>query len=74
MKKLLFSISCICYWIAPALAQDPLEQKVNLVLKNATLEEALYQLSTQAGVNLSFSNEILPKKNITLRLRRYRED
>jgi|APTNR8051073442_1049403.scaffolds.fasta_scaffold00323_31 outer membrane receptor for ferrienterochelin and colicin len=72
MKKLLFSIACVCYWIAPALAQNPLEQKVNLVLKNATLEEALYQLSGQAGVNLSFSNDILPKKNITLRLRRYR--
>lgn len=72
MKKLLFSITCAFYWIAPAFAQDPLEQKVNLVLKNATLEEALYQLSGQAGITLSFSNDILPKKNITLRLRRYR--
>jgi len=72
MKKLLFSITCVCYWIAPALAQNPLDQKVNLVLKNATLEEALYQLSGQPGVNLSFSNDILPKKNMTMRLRRYR--
>lgn len=72
MKKILLSITFFSYWIAPVLAQDPLEQKVNLALKNASLEEALYQLSEQAGVNISFSNDILPKKNITLRLRRYR--
>ncbi len=72
MKKVLFSIACLIFWFATALAQNPLEQKVNLVLRNATLEEALYQLSGQSDITLSFSNDILPKKTYTLRLRRYR--
>ena len=50
-------------------AQSVLEQPVSIVGKGLSLEEALYRLSDQEGVNLSFSNDILPLRRLNIDIR-----
>lgn len=50
-------------------AQSVLEQPVSIIGKGLLLEEALYRLSDQEGVNLSFSNDILPLRHLDVDIR-----
>ncbi|MCB0567104.1 MAG: carboxypeptidase-like regulatory domain-containing protein [Phaeodactylibacter sp.] len=50
-------------------AQSVLEQPVSIKGKGLLLEQALYQLSDQEGVNLSFSNDILPLRRLDVDIR-----
>ncbi len=52
------------------MGQSPLDQEVTLVVRNESVEDALYKLIDQNEVKLIFSNEILSTKTITLRMRR----
>lgn len=50
-----------------ASAQNALEQPVSIRLKNVLLEQALLTLINDSGVRLSFSNAILPAKQVTFK-------
>ncbi|MCO6479659.1 MAG: TonB-dependent receptor [Phaeodactylibacter sp.] len=50
-------------------AQRMLEQPVSVSGKGLLLEEALYRLSDLEGVNLSFSNDILPLRRMDVDIR-----
>ena len=45
-------------------AQNPLDIRVNLVLEEVSLENALFELLEQENVNLSFSNAIIPRNKV----------
>lgn len=60
MKKRLFLLLASYLAAANIVAQHMLEQPVTLRARNILLEEALYRLSEQEGVKLSFSGDILP--------------
>lgn len=67
MKKLFIILLAItCY--STAFAQSPLEQKVSVVARNSSLESILYQLIDEYDVNLVFSNDILPERNLSVEL------
>jgi hypothetical protein len=49
-------------------AQELLQQRVTLTLEKTSLEEALYLLMDNHGIPLSFSNDILPEKQLSARI------
>ena len=49
-------------------AQTSLEKRLTINIKNKTLEESLFLLIDKASVNLSFSNNIIPKKLVDVSL------
>ena len=53
----------------PASAQGLLDKKLSISLKRTTLEDALYTLMDEAHVNLTFSNDLIPEKTISLNLK-----
>lgn len=53
-----------------AQAQSALEQPVSIRVKNVLLEQALLTLIQESQVSLSFSNSILPNKQVSLRARK----
>lgn len=53
-----------------AQAQSALEQPVNLRVKNVSLETALLTLIQETGVRLSFANDLLPKKQVSIKSRK----
>ena len=58
--KRLYLLLAVVLAAANLRAQSVLESPVSISGKGLLLEEALYQLSDQNGVSLSFSNDILP--------------
>ncbi|MEQ8706489.1 MAG: TonB-dependent receptor [Phaeodactylibacter sp.] len=50
-------------------AQGVLTQRVSAEFREVGLEEALYRLGDEQGLRLSFSNDILPPKTISIQLR-----
>lgn len=50
-----------------AQAQYALEQRVSIRIKNAPLEAALLTLIQETGAHLSFANDLLPNKQVSLK-------
>ncbi|NET32834.1 MAG: TonB-dependent receptor [Cyanothece sp. SIO1E1] len=48
-----------------AWAQKPLDVQISIIFDNTTLEEALFLLTDEADVQISFSSDIIPDKHIT---------
>ena len=65
MKKLVLFIA-LTLALVPVLAQDLLDRAVSVDIDNLTLEEALFYLMDKEGVHLSFSNDLIPDKRVTL--------
>ena len=51
------------------LAQSPLDQPVTLQVNDVSLEQALYQLIESEGVRISFRNDQLPARRVSLNMR-----
>lgn len=69
MKSKLLLLSLI-FGTLTTLAQNPLEEKISVRIKNTSLEAALFYLIDQKEVNLSFPNDIIPDRQVTVRFRR----
>ncbi len=56
-----------CFFLVglAATAQPVLEKLVDFSVTDQTFEEALYQFNKATGVQLTFSNDILPEKKVT---------
>ena len=67
MKKLYFFLLAIACSLT-SFAQSPLEQRVTVVAENKSLESVLYQLIDEHDVKLTFNNNILPERNISIAL------
>ncbi|GJM35752.1 MAG: TonB-dependent receptor [Saprospiraceae bacterium] len=69
MNRLLLSLSFLltCFVVT---GQNPLDHEVTLVVRNVAVEDALYKLIDQNEVKLIFTNDILPKNKVSIRLRR----
>lgn len=58
-------------WVLPLASQSLGEQKLSIVFRKVSLEDALESLSEKSGVSFSFSSEILPADmRITARFQR----
>lgn len=71
MKKgnwAIIALLAVCI-VSTAQAQDALEQPISIRVKNVLLEKALFTLIKDAGVRLSFSNDIIPEKQVSLKAR-----
>lgn len=60
----------ILFFVIPFIlhAQSPLEVTVDFSVENTTIEEALFELINKSEVNITFNNDLLPAKEITLNL------
>ena len=68
--KYLFIILGLCVFSNLSLAQSPLDNRIDFEVKQLSLAETLIKLGTEAGIPISFSDNILPKKKrITLQVR-----
>ena len=65
MKRLLY-LFLLLLFAAVGQAQDVLSQKLSMKLDEVSLEYALYALTDEADVNLSFSNRQIPDVKISL--------
>lgn len=54
-----------CLSTGSILAQSVLDKPINFTVDQLPLEEALYELRTTAGINLTFSNDVLPDKQVS---------
>jgi hypothetical protein len=63
MKRLLL-LSFILVLAQAGRAQLDMSEQVSIYFEGVTLEEALYQITDQVGVKISFGNSILPEKKI----------
>jgi len=52
--------------LGAAFAQSTLQQRITISLEELSVEDALYQLTDQAGIKISFSNIILPDRLVSL--------
>ncbi|MEM1322160.1 MAG: TonB-dependent receptor [Bacteroidota bacterium] len=69
MKRLLLLTSLVLS-LCCVHAQDLLDERFDLSVQQASLEEALLELKTQTGVNFAYSNDILSTdKRMTLEMR-----
>lgn len=66
MKKSLHILAFLLVLSLRLGAQDPLQEPISLELKKASIAEALYIITDQTGVDISFLNSILPKERINL--------
>ena len=62
--KQLFVILILCLFSLASKAQAPLETRVDFQVEKIPMAEALVKLGRTAGVPISFSNNILPKKKL----------
>ena len=70
MKKYLFILFFSLLYISVN-AQNVLDRSLNFRVKDEPLEDALYALTDAAGVNISFSNAILPaNKKVSISVKR----
>ena len=68
MKKYLLALS-ILLLPATIFAQEILDRKVSVSIKDLSIEEALYYLIDNQSVNFSFNNDLLPDKIVSLRFK-----
>ena len=68
MKQLLLFFLLLFSFLFTSHAQRLVERRVSLAVEDATLEEALYQLADQNGILLSFSNDILPARRVSMQM------
>ena len=61
MKDLLSILLTCCSLIG--WSQSVLDQKVDFKVENVSIETALFELLDQTDIEISFSNNILPKNN-----------
>ncbi len=64
MRSLFIIILTVCLFSWTSNAQAPLETLVDFEVEQQPMAEALVQLGRTAGVPISFSNNILPKKKL----------
>jgi outer membrane receptor for ferrienterochelin and colicin len=57
-----------CFSVGLAFGQRLLDQRVSLTAEGVTLETALYQLIDEQAINISFSNDILPNKTVSIQV------
>ena len=68
--KPFFFILCLCLAASFCKAQSPLENRIDFRAEQLSLAEALVNLGKNAGIPISFSDNILPKeKKITLQFK-----
>jgi len=69
MKKSLFFIVVALFVACNLRGQTVLDEPVSLELNRASLAEALYTITDQTGIDITFLNNILPKERINLIVR-----
>ena len=62
-----YLLALLLFLAGPILAQPILDKPVDFSIDQLSLESALYELGKTADLNLIFSNDILPEKQITCR-------
>ncbi len=68
MRRYLFIISMLFFFgLQVGKSQGALDKLLNVDIKQQPLEKALYLLIDKADAHLSFSNDIIPDKEITLK-------
>lgn len=53
----------------PGMAQNTLDEIISISIKKTSLEDALYLLMDETDINLTFSNDLIPTKLISLNLK-----
>jgi hypothetical protein len=66
MIRLLILLPLSIAFLGLAQAQEALNERVSIEIEAATLEEAIYILTDQEGIKLTFGNHILPEYKINL--------
>ncbi len=69
MKKYLLLLCAFFSLLAPAFSQTVLEERITVVVRDLSLEDALVLLARRAGVGIAYSSEVLPKKVVSLNFR-----
>ena len=69
MKNSFLVLTFLLFGLVICSAQNPLEQRVSIKVKNVSLETALYMLINESGAKLTFTNKLLPVKQVSLKFR-----
>ena len=69
MRRSLLLLCCCFLWALALQAQSPLDRRVDFSVAQVPLADALYELTERGDVSITFTNELLPDRTVTLTLR-----
>ncbi len=66
MNKSLYVLAIVLLFTCKLWGQSVLDERIDLELQRTTIVEALYTITDQTGVDITFLNNILPKEKINV--------